>query len=458
MSAISNHHTDPEVRALRAEVEELRAKLDASPRVEITREPLTYDARLVRDKTQPLGLRAIPARENRSYIQDFVLAERSGDQNARERLARHKREMEDVGTQRQRLFHPDVAYDFEQRAVNWSAGTGGYFAPPLWIVEQFAMQPTPERCLSALAPNFELPEGAQSVSIPAWTTGIDTVPAQVGAAVPTPSTVDTAVSSAVVTIAGNYDVPIQMLEQSPQGAHLDWVAFTTLEARYAYDLEQQLLIGQGVTTPQGSGNNQLLGLFNNTAIPTANLVSYTGTGEASPGTTGSPGQGATSMFGFLGLAIAKVGQSRFLPPEAWMMSTSRMGWLGSSEDAQNRPLMIADRDGTANFDLIAIPVHLNDAIPRTLGTGQNEDRIIACRPSDWLILESERRTSVRSLKRDTSAARGRDNAALGDAMGDVLSGALMVRLQLRRYVAALLRFPTSVAYLQGSGMATGGGF
>ncbi len=419
--------------------------------VEILYEPLTYEAHLVRNPHHRYSFRVVSNELNRSYVQDVVMARMRGDLHAKERLDRHAQEMRTLAEARERIFHPDVSYEFEQRAVNWSSGTGGYFAPPVWIVEQFAHQPTPERCLAKLAPNFELPEGAQSVNIPAWSAGAEAAPSQLNAAAPSTATLDSAVSSAVVTIAGNYDVPVQMLEQSPQGAHLDWVAFSTMEARYNYQLELQLLTGTGASSPQGSGNNQLLGIFNNTAIPSANNVSYVGPAEGIA-------SAATAMFSSLGLAIAKVGQNRFAPPEAWLMTTSRMGWLGSSEDSQNRPLMIADRDGSGAFDLIAVPVELNDAIPRTLGTALNEERIIACRPSDWLILESDRRTSVKNFARDSSSVNGRDNAALGDAMGEPLSGSLMVRLQMRRYVAALLRYPSSVSFLSGSGMATGGGF
>jgi len=434
---------------------------EASPNVRILREPLTYEARLVRDRHQTTGFRAIANNQNHSYVRDFCLAEMRGDLKARERLDRHAKEMRVISEERKHVFHPDVEYDFEQRAVNWSSGTGGYFAPPLWIIEQYAVQPTPHRVLSRMAPQFELPEGAQSVNLPAWSQGAEVGANQVGAPVASQDTVDTPLSSAVVTIAGNYDVPMQMLEQSPQGAHLDWVAFSTMEARYGYQLEQQLFIGQGATTPQGSGNNQLLGIFNNTAIPAANLIQFTNggvTAEASPGTPASAAQGATSMFGFLGLAIAKVGQARRLPPETWMMTTSRAAWLGSSEDLQNRPLMIADGDGSGKWDLISIEVELNDAIPRNSGATVNEERIVVCRPSDWIILESDRRTSVNSLKDVTgSGARTRD-VARGDAMSEVLSGTLMARLQMRRYAAAILRYPSSVAYLLGTGMATGGGW
>lgn len=402
-----------------------------SPSLQILREPLTYEAHLVSDKSVPGGFRAISNRGNYSYVQDLVLATRRGSEEASGRLRQHEQEMRKIGESRDNLFHPDATYEFEQRAVNWISGQGGYFAPPLWLVERFAIQPTPERVLSKLAPQFELPVGAQSVNVPAWTLGADLAGQQLDATGDSQVVTDTAISSAVTTIAGNFDVPMQMLEQSAQGAHLDWMAFKAMEARYGYQLELQMLTGTGAATPQGSGNDQLLGIFNNPAIPSANQISYTGAGEGSA-------TGATAMFSSFGLAIAKVGQNRLAHPEAWLMSTSRAAWLGSSEDTQSRPLMIVDNsDEPGQFDLLAYPVYPDDAIPRTLGTGGNEDRVIICRPSDWLVLESERRTQV---------------------MVDVLSGTLMARLQMRRYVATLLLYPSSVAYLYGSGMATGGGF
>lgn len=433
MSVTSPENT--EVEELRSAVAALRAELDAvrSPRISILSEPLTYNARLVRDPSAPRGFRAISTRGNYSYIQDLAMAARHGDVSSQDRLDRHSREMRALAEAREQLFHPSVEYEFEQRAVNWTNGTGGYFAPPLWIIEEFAYQPTPERVLSKLAPQFELPEGAQSVNLPAWSAGADVGETQVGAAVPSQDPLDIAVSSAVATFAGNFDVPMQMLEQSPQGAHLDWMAFSSMEARYGYKLELQLFAGLGVASPQGSGNNQLLGIYNNTAIPAANVISFANSGVSAE----TQPTGATALFPTIGLMLAKIGQSRLLPPENVMMSTSRMAWMGSSEDLQNRPLMIANSDGSGSWDLIAVNVKVNDAIPRTSGVGGNEDRIVALRPSDWLILESDRRTQV---------------------MTEVLSGTLTARIQMRRYAAALLRRPESVAYLSGPGMATGGGF
>lgn len=433
--------TDEVVRAI-GEIEQaatraadsLRGIEVASPRVSILKEPLTYEARLAKDRTGPLGYRAVTIQGGQSYFKDLVLYQlRTGDwQAAEQRLQRHAMEMKAVGEARSRIFHPDVEYDFEQRAVNWANGTGGYFAPPLWLVEWFATVPTPERVLSALAPQFELPQGAQSVNLPRLTAGADVGETQVDGSATDVDLVDAAPQSAVATIAGNADVPMQMLEQSPVGAHLDWVVFTNMEARYGYRLEQQMLVGTGVATPQGSGNNQLLGILNNPAIPAANVITYN---DATPSVNNMIRTASTTQGGPLPAAIAAIGNNRQIKPEIWMMTTSRAAWVTSGE--VNFPLALGNQVGPGAFDLLAYPVEQNDAIPTNLGATGNQDTIICCRPSDWILLESERRTSVYT---------------------DNLSGTLMARLQLRRYAAALLRQPSAAAYLSGTGMIVQPGF
>jgi hypothetical protein len=335
---------------------------------------------------------------------------------------------------RTQSYADGAIYDYEERTVSWTNGAGGYFAPPLWIIEQFAVQPTPERVLSRLAPVFDLPEGAQSVNLPRLTTGPEVGLTQVGAPAVSRDDADFAVSSAVATIAGNFDVPMQMLEQSPQGAHLDWVAFTAMEARYGYKLELQLINGVGATTPQGSGNNQLLGILNNTAIPTANVITYT---DATPTAAKLiQVQSSPTTGGAIPQMIAQIGNNRFIPPEFWLMTTSRAAWIAQGEISMF-PLAVSNQTGPGKFDLLAYPVEQDDAIPVNLGAGANQDTIICVRPTDWLICESEPKTNV---------------------FTDVLSGTLQARLQYRRYVAALLREPTSVAYVTGTGMVVQSGF
>ena len=360
-----------------------------------------------------------------SYFKDLIASE-GGENAATSRLARHERELAvelERRDQKARASKPDdVEYRAgirEQRATPSRApGQGGSFAPPLWLIDAFATAPRAPRVLAAAMPGFPLPNGIQSVNVPRLTTGTHTQPVADASADPSRDIVDAATTSPVVTISGHGDVALQLLEQSPAGAHLDWAYFKDLSESYDAQLEAQLI--------NGSGNNgQLAGLL--TFVTGANAVSYT---------DGTPT--ATEMFLLLGRVVAAVGNNRRLPPEIWLMTTSRLAWIGSGEDQQQRPLMIADRDGTGELDLLTFPVKLDDAMPTNLGAGQNQDAIIACRPSDGLLFESEPRIGVHL---------------------EVLSGTLQARLQLHRYVAALNgRYPASTAALQGTGMAIAAGF
>jgi HK97 family phage major capsid protein len=382
--------------------------------IEVTHEPLTYEP-------------GAP----QSYFRDLALTTLNEDRAALERLERHAAELRVELPKREARIRAEL----ERRSTDLDGpltgleyrtnpsrtdGQGGYFAPPLWLIDQFATAPRVGRVLSRLAPNFALPQGAASVSIPRLTTGTLSGAQPDNTPSPGRDVVDASVTSGVVTIAGQGDVSMQLLEQSAPGAHLDAGFFKDLMEDYVAQLETQLINGSGTGV---EADTQLQGLLS--VVQSANKISYT---------SGSPS--ATGMFTFLGQTVAAVGNNRKQPPECWLMTTSRLAWLGSSEDTQNRPLMITDRDGSGNLDLLSFDVELDDAIPTTLST--NQDRIIATRPSDMIVLESEPRASV---------------------MKQVLSGTLQARLQIHGYAAALLgRYPSATAYLQGTGMAVQSGF
>jgi hypothetical protein len=154
------------------------------------------------------------------------------------------------------------------------------------------------------------------------------------------------------------------------------------------------------------------------------------------------------MFPYLGQASAAVGKNRKLPPEVWLMTSRRWSWLMTSEDSSLRPLELPNLNGIDNAlcpgSIAGWPVWMADAIPATMtagvygaGTG-TQDVVIACRPSDIYLFESNPLTS---------------------AFVEVLSGTLEARLIFRNYVAALpARYPTSVAVVQGSGMGIPAGY
>jgi HK97 family phage major capsid protein len=348
-----------------------------------------------------------------SYFRDLALAE-SGDNAANVRLIRHAKELKGELERRDKAARSAKPDGLEYRTnPSRTTGQGGYAAPPLWLIDKFATAPRAPRVLANLIPGFPLPQGVQSVNIPRLTTGAAELPVPDLAADPMTDIVDAAVTSQVVTISGHGDVSMQLLEQSPAGGFLDFAFFKDLSEAYDAQLEAQLISGSGT-------NGQLTGLLNVT-LPTANTVTYT---DATPT--------AAEMAPSLGQAIAAVGNNRKLPPELWLMTTSRLAWLASSEDNSLRPLFLVNRAGSGKLDMFTFAVEPDDAIPTNQGASGTEDRIIACRPSDLMLFESEPRARVEL---------------------EVLSGTLQARIHLHTYAAALTgRYPTGTAFVKGTGM------
>ena len=279
--------------------------------------------------------------------------------------------------------------------------------------------------LAALAPNFPLPVGCQSVNVPRITTGTSNAVIVPGAADDDVDVLTAASSSQVVTLTGQADVSLQALELSPLGAALDWAFFTDMAEAYDSDLEYQLTNGTGPAT--AGALDQLLGIMNVTGI---NSVTYT---SASP--TGS------GMFPYFGQMAAKIGDNRGLSPEIFLMRTARSGLahdLGGQlappardpDSRRRQPRMPGLAHRLAGMDEQLAPRH----------TGHRwkpgrDDR--AARPSDLIVFEANPVT---------------------DANVEVLSGTLGARLIYRNYAAALTsRQPTSISVLSGTGMVVQSG-
>lgn len=361
--------------------------------VSITHEPLTYrqDVRV-------------------SYFRDVVLAARE-DAAAQARLDQHASEMRTVLAARDANARAVAATQgIELRAnPNRLDGQGGYASGPLWLMDFAATAPRPGRPLAELMPTFTLPAGVSEVNLPRLSTGTQVGVTADGAPVPGRDIVDAAVTSPVVALSGQSDAALQVLEQSPGGAFLDAIIFRDLAADYDLKLEQQLINGTGV-------GGQLLGVLN---VPTG-----TGLANAITYTDGSPT--ALEMVPFIGQAAAQVGNTRGLGPEAWLLRTSRRAWVNAA--AWPSP-----------GHWFGYPPVEDNAIPATLGGSPGtQDAIIACRPSDMLLLESVPRFRVEF---------------------ESLSGVLEARLQMHGYTAALTaRQPTGIATVTGTGMAVQSGW
>lgn len=387
------------------------------------REQVVQEAREgheLRITSEPLTYRGPKEDGTLSYFHDRLMMQK-GDQEATERIQQHGREMRALGTEKRALpVGTEVRVNPSRKD-----GQGGYFSPPRWLIEDAATAPRPNRVLARLVESFPLPPGASEISIPALTTGTKVDVDADDSPVSEQNAIDARVSSPVASVSGFEDVSIQLLEQSPQGAHLDKFLFKDLEESFNASLEEQVLIGRG--SPEGGPFEEFTGILN---LQNVNKITYT------DGTPSGP-----KLFPYLGRSIAKIGKNRRMPPEAVMVTTSRWGWLCTQEDASNRPLVLASSSDTSVFPIGSMqgfPVYLNDAMPEKLGTTLNQDVIIFCRPDDFMLLESEPKLGV---------------------MEDVTSGTLQVRLIMNRYAAFLGgKYPTGISAIEGSGLVVQEGF
>lgn len=378
-----------------------------------------------------------------SYYRDLIATQTGRVQSpgARERLARHGEQMDRIGSAREaraweRLRHSSLEY---RVTPDRTPGSGGYFAPPGWLDQLFVTANRPGRVLAGLMPRFGLPPGVSSVNVPVIGTGTSVAPAADDATSSDTDFTDSAGTSAVVPLAGRADVSLQLFEQSPPGAHLDWAIFQDLSEGYDYDLESQLIIGTG-----GRGANvataQLPGVL---SIPGIVSVAYT---------SGTPT--GTALWPTLSKVAAQVGDARLRAPQCWLMRTARWFWIQGAEDATaNRPFGLSTQFFLGSDDdtpdpvsgIMGLPVFLSDAIPASFGgaTGLTvgagtQDVIIAVRPHDQILLEGSPRTLIDR---------------------DRLSGSLGVGLHMHCNVAAITgRRPAGIGVLQGTGMSVQAGY
>ena len=366
-------------------------------KVRVGREPLTYEQF-----------------NGQSFFADLYDS-RTGDLRAIERLARHGHEM-----------------FVEKRAINETAGTGGEFVPPVWLMDKWVKTARAGRPYANIVNRLPLIEKTNSINMPSYTGPSTATAAQSdGGAVQSTDPTTTSVSVPVKTIAGQVDLARQLLDRSVPG--MDVVIFDDLIRDYMTKLDVQCLNGSG------SGANAT------GALNTSSIISVTYT-------SGSPTQ--TGLFPAFGQAISNIAENRFLAPDVIVMHPRRWYWLVTGLDTQNRPLVVPHDSGQAvntfaGYDgtyaenavgrILGLPVVLDASLPTNQGAGTNQDVILVCRTADqWLWEDAAPRTKV---------------------FEEVLSGNLQIRCQVFGYFAyTSARYPKSVATITGTGLTAPSGF
>ncbi|MEU4168871.1 phage major capsid protein [Streptomyces sp. NPDC026665] len=347
----------------------------------------------------------------RSYLQDLARLQLNmdADGGARERLVRHAQ---------------DVATDPEYRDLLRTDGNGGYFVPPVWLMDQYIELARAGRAYANVVNNQPLPGGTDSINIPKVATGTTTAiqTADNGAVSETDAT-DTFINAPVRTIAGQQDVAIQLLDQSP--VSFDEVIFRDLVADYATKTDLQVISGSG-------SSGQVTGVRATSGITT---ITYT---DATPT--------VAKLYSKIADAVQRVHTLRFMAPTAIVMHPRRWASLLAASDSNGRPLVVPDAGNPQNAvatlgvvgsqqvvgQMHGLPVITDPSMPTNLGAGTNEDVVHVIRASDILLYESGIRSRV---------------------LPEVGSGNLTVRLQIYGYLAfTAARYPASVVEIGGTGL------
>ncbi|ATL65135.1 phage major capsid protein [Nocardia terpenica] len=360
----------------------------AQAHLEVTGEPATY------------------SRGNgHSYIQDLVRFSfrLDADGAAETRLRRHGEE---------------VARNSEYRDLDRTDGHGGFFVPPVWLMNQFLDLARAGRAVANLALTDVLPPGTDSLNIPKVASGTSTeVQAADNTQVSDTDLADTYVSAPVRTIAGQQDIAVQLLDQSP--ITFDQIIFSDLIADYATKLDMQTISGSG-TAGQVLGIRHTQGIQTITATPTVQGV-----------------------YGAIADAIQRIHTTRFQPPAVIAMHPRRWAWFLSRLDEHMRPLVAPQQNSPANAlgtlgavaaeqvvgSLHGLPVVTDPNLPTNLGAKTDEDVILVLRASDLRLYESGIRTRVFPSPR---------------------SATLTTRLQVYGYIAfTAARYPQSIVEIGG---------
>lgn len=358
------------------------------------KEPVTYSAENAR------GMNA------RSYFQDLMRYQlgMDADGKAQERLRRHA---------------IDVETDKQYRDLDRVDGNGGYFTPPVWLVKDYIALARAGRPYANVVQNLPLPSGISSLQIPKISSGTAVgIQTADNAPVTEVDLDDTFIEAKVRTVAGQQDVAIQSLEQSP--INFDEVIFQDLYADYAVKVDLQVL--------QGSGSNgQVVGVHSTPGIESIAIDTLS----------------VAAFYAAVADGIQRVYTLRHQAPTHIAVHPRRWAWLNAQLDDNNRPLVApsaqAPQNAIASFGSITpegivgsmqgLPVLADASIGTAYGTGHNEDVVYVQRSSDMLLYESGIRSRV---------------------LNEVGSGNLTVRLQVFGYILFTAeRYPKSIVEIGG---------
>lgn len=339
---------------------------------------------------------------------------------------------------------------FEKRALNRTDGTGGYLVPPLWLIDELVPYLRAGRDFADLWRGMPLPPGTDSINIPRLKIGTATGPqAADGGAVSGRDMSDDFVNGQVRTIAGQEDVALQLLDQSPVA--FDELVFEDLAADYNSQLSGQCYVGSGAA-------GQINGVWPAGVISTANGIYIANTNNAS-GQTWTNGTGASpsvtgSVFQASGQMLSLVARTRLRPPTHHVWHPWLWYFLMTQVDTAGRPLVVPGTPNNVGYNQAAIendgpvvsgpvgwyqglPVILDPNVPVTWpASGGTNPQITTLSAGQFAPTAGSGvfTPMLTGLWNDMFLWEGEMRTR---ALTEVLSGNLQVRFQLYNYVASI---------------------
>jgi hypothetical protein len=337
----------------------------------------------------------------------------------------------------------------ESRFISRVDGAGGYFVPPLWLIDEYIPYLRAGRDFVDLWRGLPLPPGTDSINIPRVTQGTATGPQVAdGGPVPGRDMIDNFVNAPVRTIAGQQDAALQLLDQSP--VVFDEIIFEDLGEDYNLQLSGQAFLGSGAA-------GQILGVWPGGTISTTNGVYVANTnntaaqtwvngGGASPSVTNSVFQASGQMMSIGARSRLKPFTQHVWHPWVWYYLTTQV-------DNQMRPLVVPGTPQNVGYNQAAVdtdgpvasgpvgfyqglPVVLDPNMPVTFGAS-------GVQPSIQTISQGQF-AAVPGAGAFTPLLAGRwqdcylwEGEMRSRVLSEVLSGNLQIRFQVYNYVAAM---------------------
>lgn len=295
-----------------------------------------------------------------SYFIDLVLAQQQGNRSAMERLALSDAYRAENDSR-------------ETRAMSTTAGAGGEFAPPEWIIQDFVPYLRPGRPIVEACHHNVLPFGVSSINLPKVNLGAQVgVQSSQNTAVANRDFQTGSVSTGITTVAGQVTISQQDIDQTP--INLDQIVLKDLASDYSYQ-------------------SDVLAITAITGVSGLNAITYT---DAAPT--------SAKVMAQVQAGIDQVHLGVYRPAQVAVMRPDRWGRFMAAVDGNGRPLVlptpkygpwnaIGVGDGVIPQDVAGdirgLAAILDASLPNNLGTGTNQDEIIVFRPDEVEVYESQ---------------------------------------------------------------------